>query len=606
MASTKNSHPISKEDLDKWVKQAVDHLSKIKGNEDIQDLLTRITPDETYWILPAELSLAFAIRRATCLYFYFVDLLLERSGQRQEAQEAKMRGISTTQSIQEKTRFTSAFAVFVMASSIVTQCEKMLSKVQGNTFAHLEVDKLDLVSGKGFSNDLKYLLSSYMDAIVDSYTTDGRKLIQSVNDLLSVSSDFWKTVANKAALVVKESPKLFVLVENTTFQHGSFIITGLQASKEKEIQVISFKPVRPEEVVGDPETTIVMRRACARLALYDPIRQSNPLMEFGGLIESILIDGPPGTGKSTRFKMMMTLIKEYAERVGIPYQFRSVSADQVKNEFYGKTAALMAEVLNAVKDPRTLALLCFDDIDLLIAGDRSSAGVNGADMDIMKAVMDFFSGAGTNYIGNYIGVAATNKPTGADDALRQRFVYRAKVGGPANSEEYADLAALELRGFAKTGLLKISDGKYKPLSRKVPTTLSEVYPEGLLRKYAKRAKGSWDDIGAFCTELHEKDPKFTGRPVKNAIQVALSQAADFEIPDDWFDKPEVFREKPWEIRGSMIRELYHELTTDKILMALEHQFESEHRYTAEARAKRITDIAEEMSIRDEAERKLNS
>ncbi len=604
--STRNSHPISKEDLDKWVKQATDHLSKIKGTEDIRDLMTRITPDETYWILPLELSLAYATRRATCLFFYFVDLLLERSGQRQEAQEAKARGISTTPSIQEKTRFTSAFAIFVMASSIVRQCEKILSKVQGNSTAHLDVSKLDLISGKGFTTDLKYLLSSYADAITDSYDRDGRKLIQSDKDLISVSCDFWKMVAIKAAEIVKETPKLFTLVENTSFQHGSFIITGLQAQKEKDILTISFKPVRPEEVVGDPETTIVMRRACARLALYDPVRQSNPFLEFGGLIESILIDGPPGTGKSTRFKMMMTLLKEYAERIKMPYLFKSVSADQVKNEFYGKTAALMAELLNAVKDPRILALLFFDDIDLLVAGDRNASGVNGADMDIMKAVMDFFSGAGTNYIGNYAGIAATNKPTGSDDALRQRFVYRAKVSGPATSEEYADLAALELRGFAKTGLLKIAEGRYKPLSRKIPTSISEVYPAELLQKYASKANGSWDDIGAFCNELHKKDPKFTGRPVKNAIQVALAQSADFEIPEKWFDDPEIFRGKSWDERLIMIRGLYHELTTDKILMALEHQFNSEHRYTEEARTKRISDLADELRIREAAVKSISN
>lgn len=602
---TKNSHPISQEDLDRWVSQATNQLSTIKGKTDIREILTSLTPDETYWILPAELSLAYAVRRATCLYFFFVDLLLERSGQRQEAQEARAKGIATTPSIQEKTRFTSAYAMFAMASSIVKQCEKMLSKQQGKAAAHLDVAKLELVLGKGFSTDLKYLLSSYVDALTDQYTNEGVKLVQNVDDELSVSCDFWKSVCSKAATAVKETPKLLALVENTIFQHGSFILTGLNAEKQKESQVISFKQVRPEEVVGDREVTIVMRRASARLALYDPVLQKNPLLDFGGLIESILIDGPPGTGKSTRFRMMMTLIKEYAERVGMPYQFKSVSADQVKNEFYGKTAALMAELINSIKDPRTLGLLCFDDIDLLVAGSRDSAGVNGADMDIMKAVMDFFSGVGTNYTGGYIGIAATNKPTGADDALRQRFVYRAKVGGPESTEDYADLAALELRGFAKTELLKISDGKYKPLSRKVPTRLSEVYSEELTRRYSKKAGGTWDDIGAFCVELHKKDPKFTGRPVKNAIQVALSQAADFEIPEEWFDKPELFREKPWEERLSMLRELYHELTTDKILMALEHQFESEHRYTEEARAKRIADLTSEMEIREEAIKLVN-
>ncbi|TSC69243.1 MAG: hypothetical protein G01um101470_1066 [Parcubacteria group bacterium Gr01-1014_70] len=578
----------------------MDILSKIKGKEDIRELLTQLTPDETYWMLPGELTLAYACRRATCLYFYFTDLLLERTGLRQVVKELQARGIATTPEVLATAKFVSAYSQFVMASSIVKQCEKMLAMKAGVELAHADCGKLELVLGKGVANDIRYLYSTYADILTDTYTKEGVKLVQTVNDEFSVSCDFWKAVAAKAAEAVKVSPKLLALVENTTFQLGSFSITGLSAEKQKEAQVVVFKPVLPEEVVGDPETTITMLRASSRVCLYDPVRQMNPLNEFGGLIESILIDGPPGTGKTTRFRMMMTDMKNRAERRGMPYLFKSVSAEQVKNEFYGKTAALMAEVLLAVRDPRVLALLCFDDIDLLIAGDRDAAGSNGADKDIMSAIMNFFSGTGTNYIGNYIGVAATNKPTGADDALRQRFVYRAKVAGPNTVEEYTDLVALELRSFVKTGLLKIGEGGYKPLSRAIPKTLSEIYSQELTQKYAKKVRATWEDIGAFCIELHRKDPKFTGRPVKNAIQVAKAQAADFDVPEEWYDKPGEFLEKPWEDRVSMVRELYHELTPDKVMMALEHQFESEHRYAAEAETKRIQDRAYEIRIHEAA------
>ena len=228
---------------------------------------------------------------------------------------------------------------------------------------------------------------------------------------------------------------------------------------------------------------------------------------------------------------------------------------------------------------------------MLLVGDRSSAGISGADLDIMKALMDFLSGGSTNYIGNYCTVGATNKPTGTEDALRQRFVYRAVVNGPSVWEDYVDQVALELRSFAKTGLLEASTGKYKPLSRPAAVSVREGYPEELLKRYTHKREYNLDDIGKLCEELRQKDPKFTGRSVKNAIQVAVARAADFEIPEPWVTDPAAFRAKPWDSKLLLLKKLYSPLTAEMIMMSLEYQFEVEYRYRREAEAKEIQEQA---------------
>ena len=596
----RQSHPISDNDLEKWVGEAERVLQAIKGKEDLQSIYKTLTPQEKYRSLPEELSLLYAIRHATCLYFYFVGLLNESMGQRKDVEEARLRGGATTPQIQARAQFISAYAFFVMASAVIFRCEKLLQGKDQAKLAQLDASQWELVAGKGIDRDLGFVFSYYIDALRKS-TADGTPLVQGADDLTAITRDFWKAATTKAAAICKNCPPEFTyVVEQTTFRYGTFAITGFQADDRKEVKLITWAPVQPEEIVGSRETTITLKRICDRLALYDPVFQRNPVVEFGGMFESALLDGRPGTGKTTYMRMMMTRIAMRAEQIHIPYLFKSVTADQVKSEWYGKTAQLVKELLSGVMDPTVLAFLAVDDIDLLLKGDRNDPGTSGGDLDIMKALMDFFSGTGTSYIGNYIAVGATNKPTATDDALRQRFVYRAIINGPESWEDYADIATLELRKFSRTGLLQINPGRYTPLSRPLPAKLSDAFSAELKQRHAGKKNGTWDDVGKFCEELRKKDPRFTGRSVKNALQVAVAQAADFEVPEVWFTDPSQFRARPWEERLQILKDMYVPLTTDVILTALEQQFQTESRYRDEAYAKRIEALAEDMSVHEQA------
>ena len=595
---TKQSHPITDKDLDQWVNKAEKKLKQIKDDQGLEEIFKELCVEEKWRTIPEDLALGRAVRNATCLYYYFVNLLMDRTELRSDAAQA---GGKTNPTIEKKKAFISAYALFVMASSIVGRCNKLLRGKDQASLAHLNnLEKVEIVVGRNWENDLGYTLSYYVDAIT-SRNNEGVRLVQSPADLVSVSKQYWEAVAKKVVEEAKKHPDLCAPLEHVTFTHNKFVITGLSTTDQIDLKVISWQRVELNEVVGDPDVNLTLVRLCDRLALYDPTVGKNPFCEFGGLIESILLDGPPGTGKTTRMRLMMTQLERRAQQVGLPYVFKSITADQVKSEWYGRTAQLIAQLLEVVKDPLSLSLLFVDDIDLLLTGDRSAAGNNGADLDIMKALMDFFSGTGTNYTGNYIAVAATNKPTATDPALRQRFVYPAMILGPKSMEDYADLAYQELKGFAKTGKLQLGmSTKYHPLSRRPITKLEEIYDPALLAKYKHKKNGSWEDIGDLCVQLNRKDPKFTGRSVKNGVKVAIARAADFEVPKEWFENPNLFRIKNWEEKIELVRDLYDILTADKIMIALEYQFESEQRYQREAFQKRVEDVAESFAIQEAA------
>ncbi len=46
---------------------------------------------------------------------------------------------------------------------------------------------------------------------------------------------------------------------------------------------------------------------------------------------------------------------------------------------------------------------------------------------------------------------------------------------------------------------------------------------------------SWRELGELCAEFKRKDPRFTGRPIESVTQKLLSESADFDVPEEWFE-----------------------------------------------------------------------
>jgi hypothetical protein len=573
METARTAIPISEADLLVFREKAERSISRINGDQDIGAILMKCLPEDPYRLLPQELELIFAIRRGVCLYLWFANWLYDRTGQRDDADGSA--DSVPTERLRAKQKFNSNYALWVTANYIVEQCEVLL---KGKDDAHLAsvTPNYKYDPGKGFTRDLMLILSYYADTL-NSENSDGLRTVKQSDDILSVSRDFWKTVSDKAAALFPQSdPNLQVIVQTATFKYNEFVIQGFKVEYQAQAKAtVWWSPVKEADIVSNDESVLQLKRLAHRIALYDVDRKMNPMCEFGTVYESVLLDGAPGTGKTMLMKFFITLLSSLSEQVGLQCVVRSLEASQVKSEWFGRSGRLVKEMTEAVTDPLSLGVLIADDVDLMVSN-RDEPGTGGADRDILKGLMDFFSGVGTAFRGNYTSIAATNKPTATDDALRQRFVYRTIVRGPQSCEDFVDMTFMQLRRPAKFDLLDVGRGKYAPMSRKKSARLG-VELQGT-------HKGStWEDIGHYIEEIRHDNPFFTARSVKNALDVVIAKASDFDIPENWLSDPSAFRTKPWDERIKMIRDLYTvKIDANMIMAALEEQRESEKRYELES------------------------
>jgi AAA+ superfamily predicted ATPase len=359
--------------------------------------------------------------------------------------------------------------------------------------------------------------------------------------------------------------------------YNDISVPQVKASEQK----VSYRPMQPKEIVGNRNAKRKIARYIDRLSLYALDQQCNPVLEFGGLCWSVLFDGPPGTGKSSLYRMAMTLLDERADALGVKRAF--VSIDQsIKDEYYGKTGKILLERLAVTQDPGTVVLCIFDDIDLLTTS-RNNA--QGADNDINNIIMQYLDGVFTVRRGNVINFAASNKPTGLDDAMRNRFNDRCLIEGPTTAEDFADMVHLTAGALIKNKLLTIDNG-----AGYVPFATQDIRdPKGtwsgsadvsayMADELSKHRNTALVDFGRFMADLKSKNPKITGRSANAIMEAVKERCANFDIPDEWFRNRSLFAEQPYGKKVQMVVSLYNRITPDILFQEAKRYFDSEERF----------------------------
>ena len=108
--------------------------------------------------------------------------------------------------------------------------------------------------------------------------------------------------------------------------------------------------------------------------------------------------------------------------------------------------------------------------------------------------------------------------------------------------------------------------------------------EGLEKVYERFMKANGEpksmaDIGAYLHMIKEAEPRFTGRAIKNVTDAIKMRAMDFELPDDWFAKPEAFMHKGYDEKKAMIEELRGPFSMDMVMQEINRYADSEFRYS---------------------------
>ena len=376
-------------------------------------------------------------------------------------------------------------------------------------------------------------------------------------------------------------------------------IAGFEAARKARGTALTMAFKKPEEVIGNHIAKYQAMRLAKMLMAYDFGRRINPFAELGGFIFTFMGDGKPGTGKTTLIQMMAGLIDGYAKVAGYLFRYQNLSIDSV-DSYQGKSGQNAKAFINSIMDPAVIGFGTIDDIDQ-VAGKRGERSSSAGQQEITAVLMEAFAGANTVVRGNATFGMFSNYPEMVDDALRQRAGARFLVDGPQSREDYIDILAM-LLGKNHAIPVGAHDLYASQEIKKAVTASFEGYSapheDGLKAVWTAVAEkvGPLDTLaklGAYLKAIQEADGRFTGRAVKNITDAVKVRAMDFELPDEWMEKPDLFLFKDYEAKKAMISELRAPITVEMVVQEINRYADSEFRY-----ADKSDEVAIEATVRD--------
>jgi len=205
----------------------------------------------------------------------------------------------------------------------------------------------------------------------------------------------------------------------------------------------------------------------------------------------------------------------------------------------------------------------------------------------------------------------SNYPENVDDALRQRAGARFLVDGPQSREDYIDLLQLLLGKrhtiplgehslFAAQEIRKAVAASYEKHGRPQEDALAKVF------ETVQARIGGLDTVaklGTYLKAIQEADERFTGRAVKNITDAVKVRAMDFELPDEWMEKPDLFLAKDYDTKAKMISELAKPITIEMVVQEINRYADSEFRYADQSDEAAISGAVRDMERMEQAKRR---
>jgi energy-coupling factor transporter ATP-binding protein EcfA2 len=386
----------------------------------------------------------------------------------------------------------------------------------------------------------------------------------------------------------------------------NFTIDGFDVAPGRKSKplVMSFK--KPDEVIGNHIAKYQSVKLAKMIMAYDFERQMNPFVELGGFIFTFIGDGAPGTGKTTLIQMIAGLVNEHCKVAGYPFHYENFGVDQISS-YQGKSGQNCRQFIENIINPKVIAFGTIDDIDQVAAkrsDDRASAG----QQEITGVLMDAFAGAQTVVRGNATFGMFSNYPENVDDALRQRASARWLVDGPQTREDYIDIFALlagknhqiplgEHKLYAAQEIKKAVEAAYDTHDKPQEEALGAVF-----KKFVDD-NGPPDtiaEIGEYLFRIKEREPRFTGRAIKNVTDAIKMRAMDIELPDEWFEKPETFMHKSYDDKKAMISELRRPFTVEMVMQEVNRYADSEFRYSDKSDDSAVQKMIRDARLRERA------
>lgn len=175
------------------------------------------------------------------------------------------------------------------------------------------------------------------------------------------------------------------------------------------------------------------------------------------------------------------------------------------------------------------------------------------------------------------------------------------MDGPQTREDYIDILYLLMGKNHDIPLGQHEVYAAQEIKKAVAASFeshARPHEEGLIRVYERVEKdiGKLDTIaklGTYLKGIQEADERFTGRAIKNITDAVKVRAMDFELPDEWMEKPDLFLFKSYDEKKGMIEELRQPITVEMVVQEINRYADSEFRY-----ADKSDEVAIETMVRD--------
>lgn len=428
--------------------------------------------------------------------------------------------------------------------------------------------------------------------------------------LVPVVTAFLEKLMEKVELRAANTPRLSPFTSvNYRVEADDFEISGFTPSARAKSSSLTMTFKKPNEVVGNHIAKYQAMKLSKMVMAYDFERKLNPFAELGGFIFTFMGDGKPGTGKTTLIQMMAGLINDYCLNANYPFRYQNLSTDSI-DSYQGKSAQNAKAFIKNVLDPNVIGFGTIDDIDQL-AGKRGDRQSSAGQLEITAVLMESFAGANTVVRGNCTFGMFSNYPENVDDALRQRAAARFLVDGPQTREDYIDILHLLMGDNHKIPVGKHKLFEAQQIKKAVAASYdshAKPHEENLLNVFDRVSSdiGKLDTIaklGTYLKEIQEVDERFTGRAIKNITDAVKVRAMDFELPDEWMEKVDLFLTKDYDTKREMISDLAQPITLDMVIQEINRYADSEFRYADKSDEVAIENAVREMGRMEEAKKR---
>lgn len=545
------------------------YLSKASGksttsvtsvSKTILALKKRLLPDSV--AIPLHLNEAlYALQEALTIGIWLKDSYGDASGLSSLRERKSALDPTQIREYDSKTHTGTAFMLHGIAYRILFELKPKASddlSVIKNKFAG--VPELSFVSPiKGISCMLFYY-DKYL-AHPEIITTD--------KDVIDFTVIYFEAIIAEIQLRHNSLEYTDTITDRTyKLEDSEFAVSGWDNTFEGTAKSVEFNKIEFEQIVGNRDAKHFARRLTERMLSYDFTAKKNPFQELGGFMPVFMGYGIPGTGKSMLIAAIATRLAKHCEQLDIPFLFHPMP-DTLISTFQGGSAEKMVQWMKPLQDPTKLIFAPIDDAENNLQ-ERTAQGVSAGVKEVIGVFLRYTEGAyAVNYGNSSVGLF-TNLPEMLDKAVISRVQGRFKIDGARTIPDFVDQDYLWWNKIDKTmpGFVNMSDPKdYEYLSEQgLAKNLGEILQQSekptearVLEIYEQVAAKHTDTEHLFYGQLYKSIQKifpfFSSRDIRN-IQSAVSlRLTDFDLPEDWFENPEIYFKQEYDTKYSMLQEL---------------------------------------------------